>query len=351
MRPRGRSARSSRALCRPPPDRPTATEATTLADCASEILYFGIGRPADTKAARLCAFVEKKNADPQVEDFGFTGDRTLMMVYANGLGADRNLDLATALACRIDGAPAEVDGRVKHLAKLKADGWTGHDFSLCDDVTSGLLTGICADHDQRVAKAGRDAARRKLTADWTPEQRALLQPLDRAAAAFADARGENEVDQSGTARGAFVVGAEEKQDKSFAGLLADVDAGKLAPASPADRAAADAALNMKYRDVIRRAPSLFADSTVSTAGVASAEKAWIRYRDAWLRLRQGPLSRALARRAGDAAHAGPDGAVGGCAGSAGMRRRDRGYASRAPGGRDAAPPIVSLTPSRPNDLP
>ena len=39
---------------------------------------------------------------------------------------------------------------------------------------------------------------------------------------------------------------------------------------------------MKYRDVIRRAPSLFADTTVTAAGVASAEKAWIRYRDAWL---------------------------------------------------------------------
>ena len=280
---------ASRAICTklkgvvpPPGDAPTPAEATSLADCASETLYFGIGRPADLKAARLCAFVEKKTADPQVEDFGFTGDRTLMMVYANGLGAERNLDLATALACRIEGAPAEIDGRVEHLAKLKADAWTGHDFSLCDDVTSGLLIGICADHDQRIAQAGRVAARAKLTADWTPAQRALLQPLEKAAAAFADARGENEVDQSGSMRGSYVVGAEEKQGRSFAALLDDVVAGKLAPASAADLAAADAALNMKYRDVIRRAPTLFADTTVKTADVATTEKAWIRYRDAWL---------------------------------------------------------------------
>ena len=280
---------ASRAICArlkgvvpPPEDVPTPAEAARLADCASEVLYFGIGRPADPRAARLCAFVEKKTADPQVEDFGFTGDRVLMMAYANGLGADRNLDVATALACRAGGAPAEIDGRVKHLAKLKAEGWAGHDFSLCDDITSGLMMGVCADHDQRVAKARRDQARADLTAGWTPAQRALLEPLERAAQAFADARGQDEVDQSGSGRAAFVVAAEEKQNRSFAALLADVDAGRLTAAGAADRAAADAALNMKYRDLLRRAPSLLADTTVKAADVASAEKAWIRYRDAWL---------------------------------------------------------------------
>jgi hypothetical protein len=31
-----------------------------------------------------------------------------MQIYANGLGVPRNLDLATAYACQIEGAPAGV---------------------------------------------------------------------------------------------------------------------------------------------------------------------------------------------------------------------------------------------------
>ena len=44
----------------------------------------------------------------------------LMIIYANGVGAERNLDLATTLACPLDGAPAEEDCRVKRLDTLKA---------------------------------------------------------------------------------------------------------------------------------------------------------------------------------------------------------------------------------------
>ncbi len=176
----------SQAICRalksvkiPEGDAPDAAQAARLADCSSEALYYGIGRPVDAVAARQCAFVEKKAADPQVDDFGFTGDRSLMTIYANGVGAARNLDVATALACRDGFAQAETDGRVLHLAKLKADHWTGTDFSLCDDITSGMMMGICADHDQLIARSKRNQALADLTSGWTPADRAALAMLQR----------------------------------------------------------------------------------------------------------------------------------------------------------------------------
>ena len=279
----------SQAICRtlkavkiPEVDAPDAAQAARLLDCSSEALYYGIGRPVDAAAARLCAFVEKKAADPQVDDFGFTGDRSLMTIYANGVGAARNLDVATALACRTGFAEAETDGRVLHLAKLKAEHWTGTDFSLCDDITSGMMMGICADHDQLIARSKRNQALAVLTSGWTPADRAALAKLQRSAAAFTDARGENEVDQSGTGRGAFVVAAEDKQEQAFSALLASIAAGKLAPASAGEAKAADAALNVRYADLMRKAPALFKDTTLNKAGIASTERAWLRYRDAWL---------------------------------------------------------------------
>jgi uncharacterized protein YecT (DUF1311 family) len=279
----------SRAICRrvagatlPAGDLPTPAEAAALADCSSQALYYGIGRPADPRAARLCAVVENRSADPQVTDFGFAGDRMLMTVYANGRGAARDLDLATALACRSGFAPAEVDARVRHLARLKAEAWTGSDFSLCDDVTSGLMQGVCADHDQLVARAARASAFAALAAHWTPAERAAWGPVQKAAAAFVDARGQNEVDQSGTGRGAFVVGAEEKAERAAAVLLADAEAGRIAPASAAEAKAADTALNAAYGALMARAPALARDTTLTAAGLATTERAWLRYRDAWL---------------------------------------------------------------------
>ena len=279
----------SQAICRalksvrvPEGDAPDAAQAARLADCSSEALYYGIGRPVDPVAARQCAFVEKKVADPQVDDFGFTGDRSLMTIYANGVGAARNLDVATALACRDGFAQAETDGRVLHLAKLRAEHWAGTDFSLCDDTTSGMMMGICADHDQLIARSKRNQALADLTSGWTPADRAALATLQRSASAFTDARGENEVDQSGTGRGAFVVAAEDKQEQAFSALLATIAEGKLAPTSAEEAKAADAALNAKYADLMRKAPDLFKDTTLTKTEVASTERAWLRYRDAWL---------------------------------------------------------------------
>ncbi|WP_237478277.1 lysozyme inhibitor LprI family protein [Lichenibacterium dinghuense] len=281
---------ASRAICAklkgvvpPAADAPTPAEAASLADCSSEALYFGIARPADPKAARLCAFVEKRNADPQVTNFGYTGDNTLMLVYANGLGAARNLDVATALACRVDGAPAENDGRVKHLADLKAKNWQGTDFSLCDDITSGLMMGVCAAHEQLITRAKREATLAKAMAGWSPAERAAFAPLKRAEGAFADAHGRNEVDLSGTGRGAFETEAEEQVNDAFLALVGDVDAGRVAADGAAGAKAADDALNAAYKALLARAPELSRyGSGMSAAGFAETERLWIRYRDAWV---------------------------------------------------------------------
>ncbi len=275
---------ASRAVCAglsavvpPAADAPTPAEAAALGDCSSEALLFGIGVPADTKAARLCAFVEKRVADPQVTDFGFTGDRTLMVLYADGLGVPRDLDVATALACRAGGAPAEVDARVRRLARLKAEGWAGTDFSLCDDALTGVLRGTCADHAQLVARSDRARRFAALSAGWSAAERAAFAPLKRAEAAFVDARGQGEAGAAGPEREAVAVAAEEAQERAFAALLDDAEAGRVAPADGAAARAAGAALDA----ATDTASKALAARTPAAAGLAAGARAWARYRDAW----------------------------------------------------------------------
>lgn len=288
---------ASRAICRglkgvapPPADAPTPAEAASLADCSSEALLFGIGVAADPRAARLCAWVEKRNADPQVTDFGFTGDRTLMMVYADGLGVARNLDVATALACRAGGAPVEVDARVRRLARLRAENWTGTDFGLCDDAATGPMRGTCADHGQLVARSDRARAFAALSAGWSAADKAAFAPLKRAEAAFVDARGQAEADPSGADREVRAVRAEDAQESAFAALLADAEAGRVAPADAADAQAAASALDAASLALAARTPMPAPQATrspvrataVTPAGIAVGERAWARYRDAWV---------------------------------------------------------------------
>ena len=83
--------------------------AAALKGCSSEALYFGIGTSPDPVRARQCAYLERTS---RADTGGFSGNTMLMIIYANGVGAEPNLDLATTLACQLDGAPAEGDGRL-----------------------------------------------------------------------------------------------------------------------------------------------------------------------------------------------------------------------------------------------
>jgi len=275
---------SSKALCRelrdrepPDADRPTPAQARALPGCDSEALYYGIGRPADPVKARQCAFLEMERDAGSV----FSGRTMLMTIYANGVGARRDLDVAIHLACGVDGAPAESHGRVSHLAELRDRSWSGSDFGYCDAITSGLAMGYCAGHDARIAGARRDARLAQLSARWTPRERRLLAPLRQAVDAYATAHGEGEIDLTGTARGAMTVGAEEALRDEFLAMIERLETGRAPHFSTARFQAADAALNAAYREAMR-GPFYESPGSVTREGIQTAERAWLRYRDAFL---------------------------------------------------------------------
>ena len=275
----------SKAICRalkgtapPAADKPDPAASAELKGCRSEALYYGIGRPSDPARARQCAFLERQSAQ---DGAGFAGDAMLMTMYANGVGAARDLDVAISLACRIGGAPAEQDGRVKHLAKLRAEHWTGDDFSFCDDITSGFAMGVCAAHDADLADAERARLFASLTGGWSETDKRALAELRKAETAFADARAGEEVDMSGTARAALSIEEQQEQQADLLGMLRALADGKAPTFTSRELAAADAKLNATYRQVQQAAdPSRW--GTVTKDGIRTTQRAWLRYRDAWV---------------------------------------------------------------------
>ena len=262
----------------PAGDRPGDAQRAALAGCDPEDLYYGITSPADPVKARLCAYRDAPADQTNPLDRGKT---VLMMIYANGSGAKRNLDLAMRLACELWSAPAELDTRLDHLERLRGERAEQSTFDICDDITSGFMMGSCAAHHQRVEKAKLDRKGKARMAGWSERDHAAWGRLRRTADAFFEARVGGEVDLSGTARAMFQFEAQGRLEEGLDLLAGKLEAGTLPAATPADFQAADGALNAAYRAAMRSDPDQL--GTVTTGAIKKAERAWLAYRDEWVR--------------------------------------------------------------------
>jgi uncharacterized protein YecT (DUF1311 family) len=290
---------ASKAIChrlrdlRPPQEHyPAPTTAKTLEGCDSEALYYGFGMDADPVRARQCALLEIGEYGDKL-GAAFRGRGILMVVYANGVGAQRNLDLATALACRLHEAPSGVDARVRHLQRLKSEGWRGQDFNFCDDFGSTQWGVMCVDHRAREQDDRRMQRLARLSEEWNDERRAAFQPLLSAMRAFANVSSHNEVDLSGSGRWGFVIEHEQQLRDAFLAVLEMLESQSLPSATAEEYQEADARLNAVYRQVMAMEvdpepglPYQTAESlpgmTMTQSGIREAQRAWLPYRDAWL---------------------------------------------------------------------
>lgn len=271
----------SQALCRqlrtrepPAADRPDLRAATSLRGCDAEALYYGIGARRDPARARLCAFTQAPG-HPALEPFA--GRAMLMTIYANGAGARRDLDVAIHLACGIKGlVPAEYDARVTHLARLRGAPPRGPAFHYCDDIRGALAEGLCSAHRAALARPRREAALRALIARWSPEERRAFEPLRRAFEEFVAASSAGDL-ASPALRGRLEQGLRDQ----FADMLQRLAAGRAPRFTAGQFGTEDLQLNQAYRarlDDERRydAPGMSVES------LQNAQRAWLRYRDAFL---------------------------------------------------------------------
>ena len=189
----------TRALCAgvadavpPAADLPTAADRAALKGCSSEALYYGIGTMRDPSAARKCAFLEiERNMEETRSTLAtpfefFDAHGMLAVIYANGTGAERDLDLALHAACRLEHAPMAMESRIRHLDRLRSEGPGDEPFSICDDITSGISMGICAGHFARVAQQQRTGWLQEWQAGWTQQQRGLFAAAYESFAAYAE---------------------------------------------------------------------------------------------------------------------------------------------------------------------
>ncbi|WP_322404134.1 lysozyme inhibitor LprI family protein [Massilia luteola] len=250
--------------------------------CDAAALYYrkrsqAVTSPAEWNAVRECALAH--------------GDNTvLMMLYANGFGVPRDIDIAIHYACSLDfAAKAEMEARIAHLAGGLSAGAV---FDQCDDITSGRMGAVCAAIAASQAGRVREARLDRVARTLPPAALAAFRTLRAAADAYAVGAAA-EVDMQGTAAAGLGIGHENKLREQFMRAVLDVLDNKL-PASPhADAVELDAALNAAYQRLMSApskqadAPGRIGDATIERADVRKAERLWLAYRDAFLAFRAG----------------------------------------------------------------
>ena len=240
--------------------------------------YYGIGVPVDYEKARRFAFMEMAALNGKEDPL--EGSSILLMLYANGFGVQRNLDISIRLACaNVSGATAEVEGRLQHLKDIQS-GKNKEVFDICDDATSGYMSGFCSSVRTELAEIARKAAMDSMIKRWPEPSRLAYKRLREAASDFFSERLISEVDESGTARVWVVNQESESLEDGFKEGIMSADTCNFTVYSAKDYAAADKELNSLYLKIMKDKD--FSWGTVTKEGIRSTQRKWIRYRDAWV---------------------------------------------------------------------
>ena len=249
-------------------------------DCDSSAYYYGIGRDKDYVAARVCALIERYN---KVDKDGslFTGAGILSMVYANGEGTPRDIDLAKRFTCEIKEADfAETDARLKLLDKIAVATKDVPHFDLCKTASNGTSWGWCESIELRLHDAKRYDEMVKIVDGLTPQGVEAFKALQTAEGDFETLRSEKEIDLTGAARGAWTL---QEQDRLRAQFVSDLKLFSTAGYSqPVTLATVEALINKDLASIRVNGPKNFQGTTITVAGIEETQRAWLKYRAAWL---------------------------------------------------------------------
>jgi len=291
-----------KALCEVHLKTPLPTEAASMPsprvwpDCVSYRLEAGIGRNVDYAGARKCAWEERQaiqaNLKPRYHLAGVLGGAAILSVlYANGEGVERNLPLAGRFVCEAGGSFFDLQALLEELDFMREKPIPPESkFSFCDQTGSGFMQGFCAGLDAEI----RDEARvrefrvlssnlHSLSSPWSQEQRSAFDALVKAEQTYAHAHAKGEINIAGTARAAEQFEAQETLQDEFLAAIKLFEKGMLPKGSASDFAKADADLNRVYRLALADADAKKEEyGAVQPAGIRDAERAWLKYRDAWI---------------------------------------------------------------------
>jgi hypothetical protein len=249
------------------------------ADCDSTAYYFGIGRDKDYSLARSCAYLERfKHVDQ--DGSLFTGPGILAMVFANGDGTPRDLDLARRFTCEIkEAAPEETLARLAVLDRMAATPKNAGHFDLCSTSKSGVTQNWCASIELRLKDARRYDELVKMVDGLTPQQQESFKVLQTAEQGYEAEHAEKEIDLTGTAAAALTL---QERNRIRALFVSDFALfAKKDFAEPVSLGVIQTHIDDDLASIQKIGPRVFRNTTLTVSGVQDTQAAWVKYVAAW----------------------------------------------------------------------
>jgi hypothetical protein len=198
------------------------------------------------------------------------------MIYANGKGVPRNLDLALKFACAMPGAPGDVAGNIYELERFKKAPPTAR-FSVCDHSAGPHLYRSCAILGDRFDSQERAQRISAITSQWNLKEKQAFAPLQQAAEKFFKSRASTEINLEPT----FEIQEMAFMENGFVEKLEQLQKGELPNFSAADLRKAQADLGAEYATTQKDPARRWGTATVQ--GVKNTQQLWLVYRDAWVK--------------------------------------------------------------------
>ncbi|APJ03567.1 DUF1311 domain-containing protein [Silvanigrella aquatica] len=257
-------------------DTPSTTETKNLNQCISQNYYYGIGQSIDYERARKCAYIELKKSDLDI--YRIQGAQILMMIYGNGYQVKKNIPLAKKFACQIDSAPAEKESRLTHLSQIEK---TQNKIDICDDITSGLMMGVCTHLWDEIKSQDSTKEFKKLIGKWNNNQKNAYEKLNVIFNAFVNSHLSNEIDLSGSNRTALQIEEKSQLINHFQSSFLQFENKKFPLFSDNDFIQIDKKLNMVYSKIMKLKDPGY--GTINRKGIKLTELNWIKYRDEFVK--------------------------------------------------------------------
>ena len=206
----------------------------------------------------------------------------LTVLYANGEGVSQDKPLALRFACESELS----DSGLEDIRKLPTHAHlTAKKFRYCDEAMTTFAMNFCAAYDSEIAKQKRQDVLDALMRQWPQTDREAFAALQKSEDEYVMAHSRGEVYQGGTIRNLRMNGVEEHQRDEFLAAIQKFEKGDLPSGSKVGFQRADADLNATYKKALALASEQDFkddDGLIQPSGIRDAERAWLKYRDAWV---------------------------------------------------------------------
>lgn len=252
----------------PVTDLPNKKESLALIPCNSDEYYYGLYSKPDYQKARYCAWVMKDND-------------VLAMLYANGYGVKKNINLAKHFVCLLDGSAGEIEDMIDGLGQIKIAAPMKRSFEVCNYALSHLNVLRCSALEKEKKITQQKALINQLTSKFTIQERMLVKKIENAFIVYINNRISNELDRTGRDAAVNYMNEELRLQVDYLKYLKMTSTCEVKEYGEKDYLILDNQLNVLYKQIMKGPDG---NLSYRVSGVKKTEKAWVHYKLLYERL-------------------------------------------------------------------